>query len=308
MKGLLFLANILLTVAAVLLTVHLVKSSSAPTVSDEGALAASEFRPPSKRKAARRPNVNRDVRRADVIWEKNLFHPQRVFEEFVEPEKPEIEEEKVNEVFELVSIARVQDRACASIIYRQERPKPKRGRRTPARRTAKARKQPPRKARKDENRKVYRLNDPVGETGYILAKINIDAVLLRKGDHDLPLYINKGDEYSKGRREDAFKQLAKAADAGKKKTARAGQADKAKAAAKKGAPMRRPPPPPPPPAAAEPTQPDGGNRQTRIQDIRKAITDTVGDVRTQRRRDARTRRDDVRRRFIRGASEGWESE
>lgn len=276
MKPLLFLLNVLLTVLAGYLTVYLLRTGilSVPITPPTPLNAITEKVPPAETANKQKPILPQTVK---AIWKQNLFHPDRAMIAHAGKSTPPPVEHP-EEHFELVGIARIGDRACASIIVIP--PQSVRRRRTTSRTVYRPRTRTTIRGRNTHLRprtksglqaRVYRLNAKVGETGYILAEIKIDSVILRRevDSTEITLTMNKDDEASNSRREQALKQVKK--DEKKKQTVTAARRVSKKNRKKRNSKLI-PPPPPPPPIITPP----GGNgaaakisRQKRLERLKQ---------------------------------------
>ena len=253
----LIIINITLTIVAVYLTRNLLNpatliepepASKLPVImqSEDSNITNPELDDPI-------PKLSRQD--TDILWEKNLFHPDRTFEENLLDNLDIKEPEQINEHFELMSIAQVSNKSCASIrvIKGAKNQRRQRNNRRPNRRRKNTRRGA---TAKDTNQKIYMLGESVGETGYKLTEIGIDYIIIKKGDQELTLRLDKSDESSEKRREVAKKnvddkkkkeiaarnQVRTAEKKGQKQSKEEGDKD----TAKKSIPPPPPPPPPPP--------------------------------------------------------------
>ncbi len=288
MKSILVIINLMLTCVAAVLTSHVAKHSTAATVptaaaTDEGDEADFDLASVTPPERVSRVTQNR----SDLMWETNLFHPDRRYIEDIDVAPPDpVTEEEAKEHFELISIAQVAQRSCASIrVIIEDKSRGRRSARTRRSRSSRRKPTPARSAKDNQTQKVYRLNDPVGETGFVLTEIGINYVVIQKNDQEITLTLDKADEGSELRREQYAKSVAeeekrresearkqKAADArerakekrnNRKKDAADSKADEKKPAASPAPPP--PPPPPPPPATNTPETPsrtDGASRNS----------------------------------------------
>ncbi len=244
----LIIINISLTVAAIVLTRNLINptlpanSNSTSTLLDTSVFEQTGMEDET---GMGLPKLTRQE--SDILWEKNLFHPERTFEESLIEDLDIKEPEQVNEHFELMSIAQVANKSCASIrVIKKARSQRRRANNRRNNRRAKS-------PKKDTNQKIYMLNDSVGETGFKLTEIGIDYIVIKKGDQELTLRLDKGDESSEKRRQVAKKKIdAKTKkesaarnriEASKKKQEKEPEKEVAK-----DTPKKTIPPPPPPPA------------------------------------------------------------
>ncbi len=259
----LIIINISLTIVAALLTNNLVNPTIPVDTNSTSSLPISE----NSERVGIVDETNDQIpklgrQESDILWEKNLFHPDRSFEESILDDLDIKEPEQVNEHFELMSIAQVANKSCASIrVIKGANRQQKRRKNTRTSNRRKNTRRGPSKAAKDKNQKVYMLGDSVGETGFKLNEISIDYIVIKKGDQELTLRLDKSDESSEKRREVAKKEVDKKS---KKDLAARKRIETAKSkekkppnkiadtdAAKKSIP---PPPPPPPPAFNRGTQ------------------------------------------------------
>ena len=302
MRQILVLTNFVLTILAVLLTVYLLNTNTEANISvEEPQLLRPQKPSKKKREEFVRELEPMRAREMDVVWERNLFHPDRTYEEVI----PGIEitnEEEVTEHFELISIAQVGAISCASIRVisskDQRNLRNRRNRRNVRdrrrrRRTPNRSRRAPRQQRTDENQKIYKLNDPVGETGFKLTAIEIGSVVLTKDEQEITLNLDKSDEASLERQEEALKTEEKkaievaAAKRRQKEEAKEAENEKSKGeepeseqketTTAEGVPPPPPPPPPPPRAGlANPPAPTAGQsrRKTR-QQLRRQYLDKI---------------------------------
>ena len=278
MRQILLSVNITLTIFVVIFAFYLMRDQSNANVpsgdilqrSGDKILMEMEDEPAQDEKITKKDSK--------VVWEKNLFHPNRTYEHTVE-EVTISDPDKVTEHFELISIAQVGPISCASIRViknkNQKRSRVNRNRRTRStsrRRTSTNRNQKAKKVQKsknNENQKIYRLNDPVGETGYELISIDIRCVKLQKNiEPPIELCLDTKDEHSAGRREIALKaeqeRISKATakkekEAKEEKKSKNTDLDKEKKT-KETTDSSLPPPPPPPPLSNLPNFPDFPSR------------------------------------------------
>ena len=263
MRSLLIILNLALTVAACGLTYNTLRPAPVepvPIDSLESQDPEVDASSDSEGTAFAVPKISSEL--SDKIWVNNLFHPDRQFEEIVETDIKIEDDAQASEHFELISIAQVHRRSCASLRVITEQKKT-----TRRRSTSRSRRNKKKAGPKDKDQKVYLLDDPVGKTGYKLTEIGIDFVTLSKKEQEITLRLDKGDEGSEKRREqfaklEAVKEKKQAAEKRrakvkqKAKTKTKGGNDKrsaqaAEAAAKRASRSAPPPPPPPPPAVRE---------------------------------------------------------
>jgi hypothetical protein len=266
MKHLLLLSNIVLSIIAVLLTAKLLEQR------DKQVSRASKVEPLTEVKA---DPLEGDYARQEVpeaaskrMERKNLFHVDRFYDDGTGTTAAGAAEEtgpKLNEEYELTGTVKIGKGMAAVIIVRQPQSRMSAVRKIiPTRSTSRSRSTPVRPPSKPapksaETGKVYRIDDAVGDLGYVLSEITFDAVVLTKeGAEPITLTMDRTDDTSKGRRE-----LAQRAVAEKRKIAEAEAAKQAAAAARAQAaaaaksktttkpgtttPTRSTPPPPPPP-------------------------------------------------------------
>ena len=276
MKHLLLLTNLALSIVAVMLTMHLLeerekggngRSSDVKPMGELVADAAEDALP--------RQEIPREA--AKRIERKNLFHVDRFYDDgtltaaggvgAAEKAGPKLKEEYV-----LTSTIQI-GKGLAAIIVVSEAAT---SRSSIVRRTISSSRssRPPIPTRPTSSRsktsskkkggrgKVYRLNDPVGELGYVVSEIQFGvAILTKEGAEPITLETDRRDETSMARREVAKKEsevktkLAKADAA--KAAALAARATAAKALKKPTSKTPKskspgPPPPPPPPPISLP--------------------------------------------------------
>ena len=290
MRKFLIIANVILTIAGVYLTLRLLNpdtEAKIPVQADSPLLNDSRISKNQNKVRLKPPAIS--PAQSNILWERNLFHPDREYEEGLDQELDIRKPEDIAEHFELISIAQVADKSCASIrVLTQKGRKLTRraSRRRASRRRGKSRTKSASTAT-DKNQKVYMLNDSVGETGFKLSEIGIDFVLLKKNDQELKLSLDKGDEGSEKRRDQAKKdedaKIAKARREAalkakrrrtRKKDDKRKKETKSKTSSADDSDSRLPPPPPPPPPVPAPGINNvpvipGGNSPTKIQGIRK---------------------------------------
>ena len=278
MKGLVLLFDVLLIIAAVMLTRQAWTQLAAEPQNHEPKYddsSRSVIVLPSRQAHAQVPLI--DSEQCDISWQRALFHPARTFE-IIAPTTGNgpIETPTGFEQYELVGIARVGDTACASIIvHAPTRRQPKRTR--TQRRLHKNRNAPPstpntkgRQAKK-ENRAIYSLNDIVGETGYVLSEIGIDSVTLKMdGKDDIELLLDTADDRSKARRTTASRQAQVQQMRQAKAKQRAVKQIAAKASSRKRSSTTTKPPVPPPPPSANSLPPPPGATGKNVQNQRRA--------------------------------------
>jgi len=184
----------------------------------------------------------------DSLWRETLFNPRRT-EEIAEENEPAGTAKGPDAFdFELIGIGVIGKRAAAVIwVHRRG---VSRARTTPRGRTAAVRSRQrssgKEKAGKDGPR-VYKLGDPVEDTGYTVKEIRLNEVVLVRGDETRVLALDRSDEGSTKRSEAAAREEEKREQARKARLAAASGAGRKPQTTRKkpGAP---PPPPPPPPA------------------------------------------------------------
>ncbi|MDP7396601.1 MAG: hypothetical protein QGF67_14000 [Lentisphaeria bacterium] len=278
MKGLVLLFDVVLIIAAVMLTRQAWTQLSAepqnhqPEYDDS---SRSVIVLPPRQAHAQIPPI--DSEQSDISWQRALFHPDRTFE-IIAPttENDSIETPTGFEQYELVGIARVGDTACASIIVHALTGSQSNRSRT-QRRLRKNRNAPPsatkakgRQAKK-ENRAIYSLNETVGETGYVLSEIGTDSVILTMdGKEDIELLLDTADDRSKARRTTASRQArAQQARQSKEKQIAAKQIAAKVSSRERSSTKPKPPVPPPPPNANSLPPPPGATGKS-VQNQRRA--------------------------------------
>lgn len=257
MKRFLLLFNLAMTVLVVYLTVVLLRQR--PSGADGGAVAAAEDT--ERRREERITPARLDLSVAmsetetNVIWQENLFHPARTYQEDETEDDPETPDAPAEtEQYILTGIMKWGKRSCASIIVKPIRiaRRPSRGRRTPA---------PPPALPATE--KVYAIGDPVGAAGYELVDIHDNHVTLKRDELEKDLLMEPEDEKEAAmrqqRRSQRLSAAAKKAAAAQKARATqqvaANQGRPPAAGGAKGAPAGRPAPPsrkPPPKTRSQP--------------------------------------------------------
>ncbi len=305
MRNILLLSNIILTFLAVILTVVLLRSKPQSTLLPSNEAVEAKDRTMVKRgKDIKSPRLDQDMRQRDLIWEANLFHPARNFEDSQPNEIKISDEDQVKEHFELISIAQVSDRSCASIRVITENKNPRGTQSRPAT-NRNSRRRNTRETKPEKDQKVYQLRDPVGETGFVLNEIGIDYVILIKGDQEIKLSLDKSDEASEQRREVAYKsETEKAAklekermEAEKRNEQMRQRRDKKDNQNDKGdttpaeetdkrAGAENPSPPPPPPGAVNPAKPNAPSTSLNPNDetsVRQQLIQRLKEQRERRR-------------------------
>lgn len=206
-----------------------------------------------------------DSKALETLWRRSLFRPDRTEDVAKADDDGESEEKPPQDewTFELKATARLNERRIAIIQIDQAKRAPvRRGRVTRPTHTRKRPAISP-KAKPDEAKKkpkrLFREGETLAETGYVLVEIRMDEVVIRKGDDERILTIERDDAGSIERREAAAaesKPAPKAPDEG----------GKAKPATAKR-PVHTPPPPPggpggpgAPPGASSP----GGNTRATV--------------------------------------------
>lgn len=276
MKGLLLLLDVVMIIVAVQLTSTAWDQLSAAPVSQQPVADAALTTPAAPTRETMQQIAMVDVDQVEVIWERNLFHPDRAFETLAPktPTKTPDDPGKIQETYELVGVAQVRDIACASIIVHQTEPKrtarARKTKRTAAKRNSRAEREAKKRIKaKKKNRKLYKLTADVGDTGYILAEIHIKSVVLRKeGAEDITLTMDKGDERSIARNEESRKTIEAEKNRKIKQDAKADRTTKARKRAAAKVNKTPPAPPPPPPTSTMPTPPR--DDATPIQHSRRA--------------------------------------
>ncbi len=189
--------NLILLLLAILVTAAIFRGTPATPVAQEDgrggkrALANGQTRQPRPSKPSRQasyiPQTEKPVAGQEILWTRSLFRPDRA-----EPDSADStggDTTALSEL-ELIGIAMVGDGKAAIIA----------GPDTPAAvppvtaaTAATATKAPPPKKR------IYRLNQPVAETGYLLTAINAEDVELTKGNDIQVLMMNRGSASSQKR-------------------------------------------------------------------------------------------------------------
>ncbi len=272
MRRFLIILNLVLSALAVYLTLYLLRPSTrsrgAETTADSQGLVANKG---GVHPSTDSSNAVMSRRYSDVLWMRNLFHPDRSFDENVDEVNISTPDE-VNEHFELISIAQVAKRSCASIRVISDK-KRQRNRPTRAQRRGAASQK---SNSKNKDQKIYMLNDPVGETGFMLAEIGIGSVVLKRNEQEITLHLDKSDDASEKRREVGLKVAAIAAEkTAAETTAKVAESKAADSTAKKGVTAKKteatphPPPPPPPPPTV--TKPSGQSNATSASSRKKIL-------------------------------------
>lgn len=278
MKGLVLLFDVVLIIAAVILTRQAWTQLSAEPQNREPKYddsSRSVIVLPARQANAQVPPI--DSEQCDISWQRALFHPARTFEIIAPTTGNEpIATPTGFEQYELVGIARVGDTACASIIVHA--PTGRKSNRTRTqRRLRKNRNAPPSapKAKgrqtKKENRAIYSLNDTVGETGYTLSEIGTDSVILKMdGKDDIELLLDTADDSSKARRTTASRQAQVQQMRQSKAKQQVAKQIAAKASSRKRSSTAAKPPVPPPPPSATSLPPPPGATGKNVQNQRRA--------------------------------------
>jgi hypothetical protein len=186
----------------------------------------------------------------DDLWKNTLFRPERT-EEVADPDAEETEEKAPDQVqLELIGVGKIGDKPVAIILEK-----------TPVRRAIRRRIRRPGAPEVEEEESpaktqhIYREGAEVGDTGYTVSRIDFNEVLLVRGDEELTLKLEAGDDQSQGRRDRAVAS-AKAREA--EQAAEEAKEEKARETAASASPGSPPPPPPPPVAAPSVPAPEGG--------------------------------------------------
>lgn len=172
----------------------------------------------------------------DILWEKTLFNPERT--EIVDNTQSDEDDQEERErsakygEMELIGIGKINKRQAAIILVRERR---RRGR----------------DATGGGKKNVYRVDDPIQDTGYTLVRIEKAEVEIKKGNESRILALEYGDA-SKERRAEA------AANDQQQR-----QQTQQQASTQKDDSPRPPPPPPPPPAPAARSNNGGDDNQDR---------------------------------------------
>jgi hypothetical protein len=313
MRNILFFSNIVLMVASVILTMILLRSKPQPSSQPITADMIAEYDRSTDKlgKESKISSLRPDSKKFDNIWETNLFHPARNFEESQPNEIKISDEDEVKEHFELISIAQVSSRSCASIRVITENRNPK-GASPPGFTNRNNRRRSTREQKPEKDQKVYQLNNSVGETGFVLSEIGIDYVILLKGDQEIKLTLDKSDEASEIRREVAYKtESEKAAtlkkelmeaekkneqsrkrrksqsdQADQKDAPNADESDNQKSPDNQSAPQSTPPPPP---GAANPATSLNSNDEM---SVRQQLIQRLKEQRERRRQQLQQERSD----------------
>lgn len=180
----------------------------------------------------------------DELWEKTLFRPERT-EDVVTPDDPTAQEEQREQAqMELIGVGKIGDKPVAIILEKA----------APRRRVRRLVRGRPRSGKQEEEddddssstktQHIYREGSEVGSTGYTVSSIGFNEVVLVRGDEEMTLRLEAGDDQSQNRRDKAVAS-EKAREA--KQEAEETAATKPAGTTSPGQP---PPPPPPPPMAA----------------------------------------------------------
>ncbi|MDX9980595.1 MAG: hypothetical protein RBU25_11275 [Lentisphaeria bacterium] len=208
----------------------------------------------------------------DSLWRRSLFRPERT-EDIVlqmEAEKAQDTPPPPKVEFELVGIAMLNDRRVAILHVRQAtppRPPPSARPGITVRGPGGTIPQPADEPKSPPAKKLFREGDEVGGTGYLLAEIRKREVLLKKGDEELVVSLQMGDDASKNRREEAASAAAAAQPLPMPAPA---AADPAAAPASPNVPPP-PPPPPPIPGVASPATAPGATAPARNESLEQRL-------------------------------------
>ncbi len=251
MKHLLLLANLgllaLVLLAAVALRGHNPESRHPqldPVEADTRSSEDADARPPAP---DMRPVALRKGDK-DVLWEKTLFTPDR--SEIVDETQSEDDDQEETERsskygdMELIGIGKINKRQAAIILVRERR---RRG----------GGQEPTGGGKKN----VYRVDDPIQDTGYTLARIDKAEVEIKRNNESRILALEYGD---------ASKQRRAAAAANDRQQR---QVTQQQGAQDDDTPKPPPPPPPPPAPAARSNNgnDDAQHRNQEQQDRRERI-------------------------------------
>ena len=241
MKHLLLLANLgllaLVLLAAAALRGHNPESRHPqldPVEADSRSFEDADARPPAP---DMRPVALRKGDK-DVLWEKTLFTPDRteIVDETQSDDQEEPERSSKYGDMELIGIGKINKRQAAIILVRERR------RRGGAQTTGGGKKN------------VYRVDDPIQDTGYTLARIDKAEVEITRNNESRILALEYGD---------ASKQRRAAAAANDRQQR---QETQQQASTQKDDSPKPPPPPPPPPAPGTRSNNDNDDDQDRDQD------------------------------------------
>lgn len=221
----------------------------------------------------------------DDLWKNTLFRPERT-EEVADPDAEEAEEKAPDQVqLELIGVGKIGEKPVAIILEK-----------TPARRAIRRRIRRPGAPEEEEEeppaktQHIYREGAEVGDTGYTVSRIDFSEVLLVRGDEELTLKLEAGDDQSQGRRDRAV-ATAKAKEA--EQAAEDAKEEKTKQAAVAASPGSPPPPPPPPVAAPSVPAPDGQKTPPSAAAAGSAGTPTSAMTREERLRRAKLLRERI---------------
>lgn len=178
----------------------------------------------------------------DVLWEKTLFTPDRT--EIVDETKSEDDDDQKETErsskygdMELIGIGKINKRQAAIILVRERR---RRGGGQPT---------------GGGKKNVYRVDDPIQETGYTLARIDKAEVEIKRHEESRILALDSGDSASQNR---AAKAASKAQQ--QRQEMKQQESDKKEKA---------PEPPPPPPAPGERSNDNDNGEQEQAQKDRR---------------------------------------
>ena len=145
---------------------------------------------------------NQPVGDTEILWKNTLFRPDRT--EDIDTQNQAMPEAvtPVSEM-ELVGIAIIGNDAAA-IILLQDHNTPQRSLRSKLPNSPGAGKD--NKDKPAPVKHIYRLGQPVGESGFTLKEIRMTEVVLTRGEEERILKLDKGDASSKARNENAAKE------------------------------------------------------------------------------------------------------
>lgn len=278
MKGLVLLFDVVLIIAAVMLTRQAwTQLSTQPrnyeAKQDESSRSVIVL--PSRQANTQMPPI--DSEQCEISWQRALFHPARTFEIIAPTTGNEaIAPPTGFEQYELVGIARVGDTACASIVVhapigRQANKSRTQRRLRKNRSSSTSSSNSKGRQVKKENRAIYSLKDTVGETGYVLSLIGTDSVILKmEGKDDIELLLDTADERSKARRTTASRQAQVQQMRQSKAKQQVAKQIAAKASSRERSSKTSKPPAPPPPPSANSLPPPPGATGKNLQNQRRA--------------------------------------
>ncbi|OGV83702.1 MAG: hypothetical protein A3K19_13785 [Lentisphaerae bacterium RIFOXYB12_FULL_65_16] len=265
MSRLYWLLNVVLMLGAVVASAWAVRQ--APDARWSGRAQQSRFTaPPQLKGAAGSAGWDAAVGKAtpqpvdvDVLWRQTLFNPART-EDLTKGDAEAVGPSRIE--LELIGILQFGDVAAAIILDKQMKAAPRTRTARVGSRTVPAGGAEP-SPEEVKTQHVYKLNDPVGNTGYVVKEIRLDEVVLTRGDEERVLRLQSDDAESVTRRKVAAdddtkrEEEAKKEDAKREKEAKTEEAGQDAQKIVAGGNSSMPPPPPPPPPGVELPTPGG---------------------------------------------------